>query len=197
MTGVPVVATENSNPATPGSQVSFVVRHRIRVGCDEQYEVWLRRIMNTAAGYPGHLGVQVVRPPAGGFEYVTVVRFSSAGDAKRWAASADRRNLVVAVRGLLDGDDSVEIRSGIDFWFTPDLPGQRHPVRWKQWLITTSVIWPLTLLVPPAFGPLFDAVPLLGFWGLSHGMIAATIVALVVYWIMPRYVKAVSGWLFR
>lgn len=190
-----------ADPADLGAQgraqVSFVVRHRIREGCAEQYEAWLRQIMARAAAYPGHLGVQVVRPPAGGREYVTVVRFCSGEDARRWSGSADRRELVSAVRELLEGGDEVEILSGIDFWFTPESPGQRHPVRWKQWLITTSVIWPLTLVVPPAYGPLFDRMPALGWWGVSHGIIAATIVALVVYWIMPRYVRAVSRWLFR
>lgn len=178
-------------------QVSFVVRHHLKPGFFEQYEAWLRQIMVKAAAYPGHLGVQVMRPPAGGQDYVTVVHFACRADADRWAGSQDRRDLVNAVRSLLEGEDKVDIRSGIDFWFTPDSPQHRHPVRWKQWLVTTSVIWPLTMIVPPAFAPLFSHIPVLGLWGISHGLIAATIVAMVVYFIMPRYVRAVSVWLFR
>ena len=179
------------------TQVSFVVRHQVKDGFASQYEAWLRQIMIRAAGYRGHLGVQVVRPPAGGHEYVAIVRFASQEDADRWASSADRRNLIQAVRELLEGNDEIEILSGIDFWFTPESPAQRRPVRWKQWLITTSVIWPLTMIVPAAFSPLFAHFPVFGKWGIGQGIVAATIVALVVYVIMPAYVKAVSGWLFR
>lgn len=179
------------------AQVSFVVRHRVREGCTGKYEDWLRRTMERAARHPGHLGVQVARPPEGGREYVVVVRFDSERDARSWANSAERRDMVASVRDCLEGDDEVEIHSGIDFWFTPEAPGQRHPVRWKQWLVTTSVIWPLTLVVPSAFEPLFLSLPLAGQWGVSHGIVAATIVALVIYLIMPRYVKLLAGWLFR
>lgn len=182
---------------SPRDQVSFVVRHRVREGCTVDYENWLRRIMERAAGFPGHLGVQVARPPEGGREYVIVVRFASEMDARHWGDSAERRALVETVRGCLEGDDEVEIHSGIDFWFTPEAPGQRHPVRWKQWLVTTSVIWPLTLVVPPALEPLFQAVPFSGQWGVSQGIVAAIIVAVVIYLIMPPYVKLLTGWLFR
>lgn len=51
--------------------------------------------------------------------------------------------------------------------------------------------------MPALFKPLFAVAPVLGYWGVSHGIIAATIVALVVFFIMPRYVRAVSNWLFR
>lgn len=184
-------------PVQRKTQVSFVVRHQVKDGLAGQYEAWLRQIMARAAAYRGHLGVQVVRPPAGGHEYVTIVRFASQDDADRWASSSDRRNLIQAVRELLEGNDEIEILSGIDFWFTPESPIQRRPVRWKQWLITTSVIWPLTMAVPAAFSPLFSHFPAIGKWGMDQGIVAATIVALVVYVIMPAYVKAVSGWLFR
>lgn len=68
-------------------------------------------------------------------------------------------------------------------------------MRWKQWLITTAVIWPLTILVPLLWWPLFQVAPVLETWGLRHGLVAATIVALVVYVVMPRVVRRVSPWL--
>lgn len=194
---MPAEQTQGMGATEAPEQASFVVRHKVKAGMGGQYEEWLRQIMAIAATYPGHQGLQVVRPPHGGNEYVTVVRFASRFDAARWACSQDRRNLIDAVCTLLDGGDEVEIHSGIDFWFTPESPQHRHPVRWKQWLITTSVIWPLTLLVPPLFAPLYRQFPLLGRWGISHGIVAATIVALVIYVVMPPYVKRVSGWLFR
>lgn len=192
-----VPARDPATRGVPKPQVSFVVRHQVRTEAGAEYEAWLRRVMARAAHYPGHLGVQVVRPPDGGEDYVTVVRFASAEDARRWASSADRRELVAEVLGLLAHGDEVEILSGVDFWFTPEAPQQQHPVRWKQWLVTTSVIWPLTLIVPFALAPVFARLPLLGAWGISQGIVAATVVALVIYVVMPPYVRAVSVWLFR
>ena len=178
-------------------QVSFVVRHRVRKDALESYENWLREITVEAAKFPGHLGVQVVRPPFGGNEYVSVVRFASDADATRWSKSHVREQLISRIATCLDGGDSTEIHSGIDYWFTPELPSQKQPVRWKQWIVTTSVIWPLTMIVPHLYLPVFSKVPVLGTFGISHGIIAGTIVALVIYLIMPRYVRLLSSWLFR
>lgn len=76
-------------------------------------------------------------------------------------------------------------------------PAPRKARPWKQWLVTTSLIWPLTMLVPAMYRPLFQAVPALGAFGISHLFVAATIVALVTWLLMPPYVKRISPWLFR
>jgi len=105
--------------------------------------------------------------------------------------------LLADIRPELESDEQVEIHSGIDYWFTPPTPTSKQPTRWKQWLITTAVIWPLTMLVPYVLSPLFRLVPALDTWGIRHGLVAATIVGLVVYVIMPRVVRMVSKWLFH
>jgi hypothetical protein len=63
--------------------------------------------------------------------------------------------------------------------------------------VTTSLIWPLTMIVPAMLKPVFQAVPALGAFGLSHLIVASTIVALVTWLLMPPYVKRVSHWLFH
>jgi len=174
--------------------VTFVVEHRVRAASLARYERWLGTIMARCAQYPGHLGVQVIRPPPGGNDYAIIVRFASWTDARRWATSDDRRQLLAEIADDLEREDRTHFHPGVAFWFTPG--GKRAP-GWKQWLITTSVIWPLTMVVPPLFDPLFAAVPALGAWGVSHGVLAATIVALVVFIVMPNVERAVSGWLYR
>ncbi len=180
-----------------GKSVTLFIQQRVRADAVPRYEEWLRTIAAKAAEYPGHQGVHIIRPPTGGNEYAILIRFASATDAERWTSSADRRRLLADIDDAFEREDRFEIQPGIEFWFSPPSPAQKKPAPWKQWLITTSVIWPLTMLIPPLFKPLFAAVPLLGQWGISHGIIAATIVALVVFLIMPRYVHAVSRWLFQ
>ncbi|ABE59129.1 antibiotic biosynthesis monooxygenase [Chromohalobacter israelensis] len=173
------------------------IHHKIKPGAHERYETWLRQIIEAAGRFPGHQGVHILRPPAQGQDYEIAVRFAGEEDARRWRESNERRELMAAIQPELAQDERLEFLSGIDYWFTPPASDARVPVRWKQWLITTAVIWPLTLLVPLLWWPLFQAVPALQTWGLRHGLVAATVVALVVYVVMPPVARLASPWLHR
>ncbi|MCH8498636.1 MAG: antibiotic biosynthesis monooxygenase [Marinobacter sp.] len=176
---------------------SIVIRHQVARNQRDRYETWLRQIIAAAALFPGHQGVHIMRPPEGEDTFEITVRFSGAHEAEGWLASDVRRELVEDIAPALATTEQIEIRSGIDYWFSPPASKAKQPNRWKQWLITTAVIWPLTMVVPALYQPLFNLVPPLATWGIRHGLIAATVVALVVYLIMPRVVRTVSGWLFR
>jgi antibiotic biosynthesis monooxygenase (ABM) superfamily enzyme len=181
---------------TSGGSVTFVVQHRVRNDAFARYEEWLKRIVAVCSTYPGYQGVDIIRPVAGDNEYSTIVRFATFADAERWCKSKDRPRLIAEITDILERDDRARIQTGIDFWFTPTSVQQPQPLRWKQWFITTTVIWPLMLLIPPLFQPLFAALPWLGMYGIRQAVIASTIVALVVFLIMPRYVRAIAGWLY-
>lgn len=176
---------------------SIIIRHTVRPECKERYETWLKQIIAAAAAFPGHQGVHIVRPPEGNDTFEIAVRFTSNAAAEAWLSSDIRKELVSSIASALASDEQLEIKSGIDFWFTPPASKAKQPTRWKQWLITTAVIWPLTILVPALYEPLFSIVPEMSVWGVRHGIVAATIVALVVYLIMPRLVRLVASWLFR
>ncbi|TCO81672.1 hypothetical protein EV699_10765 [Plasticicumulans lactativorans] len=176
--------------------VSVAIRHRVRAGAESAYERWLARIMPVAAQWPGHLGVSVIRPGVRGAPYTVVVRFDRAAHLDAWLGSAERAALIDEVRPLLaDGTDAPEAHSGPEFWFTP--PGAPPPPRWKQVLMTLSVIYPLTLLVPALWAPAFARWPWLAGAATSNLMIALTIVVLVVCVIMPPYTRLLAGWLSR
>ncbi|WP_347988403.1 antibiotic biosynthesis monooxygenase [Methylomonas sp. AM2-LC] len=191
---------------TPNNeQVFFVVRHRLKKGktIHQQYESWLGKIVPIAASFTGHLGVQIVRPPEGHNEYLIVVRFASIHDLENWQQSQQRSQLINEIAPILDKDESLDIKTGIDYWFTPPTVG-KHPRRWKQWLVTSSVIWPLTMYVPPVMEPFFLKLqpwfikyPELEEFGFRQGVLAMVIVGLVVYAIMPVYVRLISKWFFK
>lgn len=185
-----------TQPTPSNEQVFFVIRHRVKKGKREQYESWLAKIVPIAATFTGHLGVQVVRPPEGHNEYVIVVRFASIDNLEHWQQSNERAQLINEVAALLDSKEVLDIKTGIDYWFTPPTVS-KSPPRWKQWLVTTSVIWPLTLYVPPAIEPLFLQFPELDDTVIRHGVVAVVIVGLVVYLIMPIYVRLIAKWFFK
>jgi antibiotic biosynthesis monooxygenase (ABM) superfamily enzyme len=95
----------------------------------------------------------------------------------------------------LQEPDKTEVLPGIEFWFT--LPSQKKAPAWKQWLVTTSVIWPLTVIVPWALAPIIYHIPILSISPVKELLFAIVVVALVTYLIMPFYVKAISKWMFR
>ena len=182
-----------SDPNSAQRGVSVLISHSVRPDSIAIYERWLADIINVAARFSGHQGVNILKPSHGHHQYEIALRFSSQQDAERWLSSAERRQLITQVETHLVLPESVDITTGIDNWFQPL---NKQPVRWKQWLLTTCVIWVLTLLVPPLLAYLFDLLPLLGVWGIRHGITAAVIVGLVIYVVMPRLARYLARWLF-
>ncbi|MEG3081124.1 antibiotic biosynthesis monooxygenase [Halomonas sp. 5021] len=185
-------------PPSESRAITLKICHRVKSDARAEYESWLKRIIYVAAQYPGHLGVHILRPAEGHNDYEIALRFASHADAGRWLESAERKALINDALPAFREEEVIEIQSGIDYWFSPpSAPTNKQPVRWKQWLVTTSVIWPLTLLVPVLLTPLFALLPWLSAWGIRHGIVAASVVGLVIYVVMPRVVRLVAPWMFR
>ena len=147
---------------------------------------------------PGHLDTQIVRPIAGlTATYTVIIRFDEKRHLKRWLASDLRRKLIRKVKPLLAQGDRYVIHSGIDFLFNTDAPHIGAPVRWKQFLLTWSVIYPLVLGVPLLVMPVMKNAGLPNNHYLQVLVTTCLIVSLMVYAIMPRYAQLVRKWLFR
>lgn len=143
----------------------------------------------------GHLGTNVIRRLDAIGLYTIIIRFDCYDHLKAWVESDACRNHVRNVEPILVGGDRIEIKSGLDFWFTP--PGVRASNRFKQFLITFSAIYPLTRVIPAGGSPAIEAMPPPGNLFISRFLIACIIVWLLVYVIMPRYTRAVADWLYR
>ena len=176
--------------------VSITIEHKIRPEAAKQYEAWLPHIINAAASFHGHQGVNILKHYPANHRYTISVRYASREHAEDWLASDTRANLIEQASPYLDGDEIRVMKTGIDNWFEVPSPTAPRPVRWKQWLLTTLVITALTMIIPPLLAPLFIQLPILGLWGVSHVITAAVIVYLVVYVVMPRLVALTSKWLF-
>lgn len=186
------------SPPTRGqSAVVSVIRHSVMPGKDVEYEAWLREIVPIAGNAQGHRGVNVIRPHAGSRTYTIAFHFDVLEHLEQWLASEVWRRLNLNVQRLLREGDQVEIRTGLEFWFRPPGSEQEHAKPYKQYLITLSVIFPLTMLVPWLLTPLFQALPILRTPGIPHFLVAAVIVALMTYVIMPRYTRLMAAWLYR
>jgi hypothetical protein len=175
--------------------VTTVIRQHPRADAVERYERWLKEIIPVAQSFAGHQSVNVIRPHGPSDAYTIVLHFDSEANLRRWLDSDVRGNLLAKIRPDLRAAEAIDIKAGIEFWFTPPPAGK--PARaYKQFLVTLSAIFPLSMIVPLVFQPVFTWSPLLGAPGMRHLIVAAAIVALMVWVIMPRYTRAVAKWLF-
>lgn len=180
---------------TRPDMVTSVIQHEVKPGSGAQYEQWLKRIIPVAARFPGHQGVNVIRPPMGANGYTVTIRFDNLEHAEDWFRSDARQQLVAEVEPLLDRAEKVDTVTGLEFWFMPQ-GAQKHAPPYKQALLTLSVIYPLTLIVPWLLRPLLDTVPALQHPLIDHLIVAAIIVGLMTYVVMPRYTRLMAKWLY-
>lgn len=185
-----------SNQIERGATV--VITHRVIDGRQSEYDDWLNEISPLSRASQGLLDWQIIRPVPGlTATYTVILRFDTPENLHHWMGSSERKRLIEKVQPLLAGDDDFFIRSGLDFWFTPEGAKAQVPVRWKQALVTWSAIYPLVLVVPLIMLPLLRqlGVPQNGY--LDVLWVTGTIVALMVYLIMPRYTRLLRRWLFH
>ena len=180
---------------SPAETVAFIVTHKVRTGEEERYEAWLADIFIASSGFSGYLGREIFRPSDGSRKYTSVVRFDSQDSLNAWAESETRKSFVSKVHDLLEQGDQVEIRSGIDFWFTPE--GLKPPKLWKQFVLTVSAVYPLSLIIPFfILIPLGKLVPVLGNVFISSMLMAAILTGMLTFVIMPRYTRLMKRWLY-
>lgn len=192
-----MTATATKDATKWTEQVSFIIQHDVKPGMHEAYERWLKKTIAEAAKFPGHMGTHVAKPGPDQDMYEISVRFASRQYAENWINSDMRHQLVEELKPIISSDEKLNIKSGIDYWFTSYTAGHKAPKRWKQWMMTVSVIWVLTLIIPHLLAPLFNAVPILNQWGPKQGITAMVVVFFVVYVVMPPYAKLLSKWLSR
>ena len=127
---------------------------------------------------------------------VTLARLPADADGyRRWVNDSASYPLIEQVRPLLVTGDDFFVSSGLDFWFTPGGAKIKVPVRWKQYLITWSAIYPLALVAPLIVTPALRGI------GAENRLlttlaVTGTVVFMMVYVVMPRYTRLVKRWLF-
>ncbi|MCY1236357.1 Antibiotic biosynthesis monooxygenase [compost metagenome] len=181
----------------PPDFVTLVIQHQVRPAMRTRYEDWLKAIAQACQRFPGHLGVNIIRPHGLTTAYVIVLRFDSHEHLTAWIESDDRKQMLTQAEPHLLAAEEIEIQTGLEYWFTPPITKPLHAKPFKQFLVTLSAIFPLTVVVPWALRPAVRWLPPLGWPVLNNFIVATIIVALMVYVVMPRYTRMVAGWLFR
>lgn len=80
-------------------------------------------------------------------------------------------------------------------WFDP--AGVRPPKAWKQFLLTMSAVYPLSLDYPAPLRPPVRRGTAAGHPLVASLLIAATLTGLLTFVIMPRYTRLMREWLYK
>lgn len=160
------------------------------------YEEWLTEIIPVAGAFDGHRGVSIIRPHGDNQNYTILLHFESDKKLNGWLESRARKSLIAKAQSLLQQEEHIEIETGFEFWFTPE-DKKKIARPYKQFLVTSSAIYPLTLIIPYIVSTIFEYAGI-ETWSALKGLLGVLIiVALMVYVIMPRYTRLLSKWLYR
>jgi hypothetical protein len=175
--------------------VTVVVRRRVKAGCEPAFEELMKGIHRAAQDFPGYLGRDVIHSPAaGGFsEYTIIFRFDSELHLLVWQESAERREWLQRMAGIVVAETPHQRLSGLETWFS--LPGGgivTPPARYKMALVTWIAVFPLATLLQYLSMPVLGDVPA----AIRALAMTALLVPLMTYVVMPRMTRLFRRWLY-
>ena len=172
--------------------VTISISRHIVPGRENDYEAWLQGITAEALAFPGHMGVNVIRPRPPSAEYVTIFRFDNYQHSRDWEESAVRADWLARLEGITEGEDAVQKATGLEFWFSlPELPAAR-PSPHKMALVLLVVVFVLVFAIN------LILLPLLADWPMALRVFIGVFlqVVLMTYVVMPRVTLLLKRWLF-
>lgn len=177
---------------------TVVITHHVLDGKHQAYEDWLNEIGPICRNAIGHIDWQIIRPiPSLTYSYTVIIRFDTIENLKNWMESYDRKRLIEKIRPLLFKDDNYFIKTGLDFLFTPNNDKTKIPLRWKQYLVTWSAIYPLSIIIPLILLPLLRILNIPQIRFIDSFFTSGIIVLMMVYIIMPNYTSWIKKWLYK
>jgi antibiotic biosynthesis monooxygenase (ABM) superfamily enzyme len=177
---------------------TVVITHRVPIAKQIKYEKWLNEIGPVCKASPGLLDWHLIRPIAGMSDtYTVIIRYDNQHNLKNWVESGERKRLLQKVEQVLANQEDVHINSGLDFLFNSQADKAKSPVRWKQFLVTWSAIFPMVVCIPEVVLPALHSLQVLDNPLLHTLVVTGIVVGLMVYVVMPRYTKLVRSWLYN
>jgi len=174
--------------------VTVVVSRKVRPGKEAEFEAWLRGVCGEALKFPGHMGVNVLKPSeVGSREYVLIFRFDSYAHLSAWESSEVRAAWLEKAAPLTEGAPRKQVITGMEHWFAlPGAPRVSPPPRHTMAVVTWLAIFPLVYVVASAMNEVAAAAPAL----VRTMLTAAILVMLMTYVVMPLMTRLFARWLF-
>jgi uncharacterized protein len=174
--------------------VTLILARKVKSASVAEFEKWLHAIAASAMKFDGHLGVNVIRPPAGSFEYTTIFRFRTPRELAAWMGSDVRARLLAEAESFWDGEARMRELHGIEAWFTvPDAAAMKAPPpRFKMAIVSFLAVFPLLQVIPRVAAPIVEPLPQVG----RVFVVSATMIVSMTYVVMPALTRLLSRWLY-
>ncbi|MBI1349908.1 MAG: antibiotic biosynthesis monooxygenase [Actinomycetales bacterium] len=178
---------------TSGLPVSVVISRTPIPGREADLVAWAEGIATVAEQFPGHLGARIYPPEESDRgELVLAFSFRDAESLSAWEHSAQRRDWLRRLDGLIVGEARTHSVSGFEGIFA-HAPGQPvlPPPRWKTATIIALALYPVSLLLT------WLLAPRIADWNLFLRVLL-TVVIIVPYmaWLgVPYLSRWLRGWL--
>jgi len=181
--------TDAATTASDGP-LTVVVHRRIRAG---QEATFLAAMRDFVVAMPGHDGMQLLVPATGGQDYTVIARFASPAARAAFTAKPEYRTWMEKLAALGEGDPRIDELTGLEGWLTaPDVPTLPRIPKPKMAVATFLGVYPVTTLLGLTVVPVMADLPLL----LRNLVVAALVVALLTWLVMPLVTKLLHPWLF-
>lgn len=173
--------------------VTLVITELVRPSRVQAYEDWARGLHATLARQPGFVGVHVLRGHSSGVpEYVTLLRFASAGALAAWRDSPEYRAALAQLPDFTAGEVDYRESVGLEAWFDRPAHPAPAPPFWKNVVLGVVGVYPLILIFSLLFTPYTRGWP----WYLA---ILSTVIPATIFlnWpVLPLLSRWCRGWLY-
>ncbi len=168
-------------------------RHSVAAGRAADFMATQVQLSAASAGFPGCEGTALF-PPGTGAEWLSLVRFRTAGQLSRWLQSRERTAALGELRSSLT-KEFAPISSTTPFATTVRSENGRIVMTpdWKSAMMVLLVLYPTVMILSRFVGPIlnrYGAQPWLALW-LSQ----VVSVAALQWWLMPWISRPFKRWL--
>ena len=164
-------------------------------GREDDLVAWAQGIAEAAEVYDGHLGARILRtgedPSA---DVVVAFSFDSAEHLQAWEASPVRRDWLGRLDGLVVGAATTHAVSGFESIFArPRAAAAAPPARWKTAIVIALALYPASVVLGWALGPLTASWPV---W--ARALLTTVLVVPYMAWVgVPTLTRWLRPWLHR
>lgn len=139
--------------------VTVVLSRRPAAGRQEELVRWAAGVTEAARTFAGHRGAQIFPPTPERDELIVAFSFADAAALSAWEHSEVRRAWLDRAAPLLDGPARAYTAAGFESLFGELGAPHAPPPRWKTAAVIAVALYPASLVVNLALGPLIADWP--------------------------------------
>jgi len=177
--------------ASPGLAI-VAIAHRVKPGCETEFEAAVRGVTLAASTFPGYLGSEVFYPQTRRGEWKVIMRFDTPTHLQAWENSSVCQGWIARAEALAELPKVSRV-NGLEAWFTlPTAPNMTPPPKWKTAIVSAIGLYPVTSVLSPLLQPITGGLP-----GWLATLVSISIMMPLMTWVvMPQVTRLFKGWLY-